>query len=562
MSREIKFTYQQYKILEKFPSNIKLALSEFIDNSISSFQNKDINNHVNGLNIKITFDWRDEKNRKIIIVDNANGMSPSVMEESMQPGGNPNEKSDNGLNQFGLGMKQGAFFIGQDVCIYSKEKEKEEYKLEVCTSKSNYNDVVTVEAIKSSDNMITSESGTIIIISHVYDNDDKNVISKKDKFDSLKDSLSMRYGKLIDAGMNIKLEILHDVESIRRWPYEKEKKNDMQTSDEYGNIINFKFPKLQLNKLLHHKDFVIAEKRDEKFKNMKKSFKKIILDNNKPLLIEAYNKFIQGNELSFKKEININGHPCELIFGIFGSDLKNKQKYCGLTIYHANRAIIHGPREENNKIIDFVEDIKASNELNGRWLFGALDLTNIETPDTNKRDFSWTTQGKQDLRNELDKIYSELKPLLEGIASINNEKNQLGSRIDLIDGANDFTEKTGIEYDHEIDENGDDIIKNDKFFIDGKKYKIELNEIGNSNSLVESYLDEIYNKIKITISSNNKFWTDPSLSSKGIRGKVEFPISVFIGVMNILWSKDELREKYKKESLSSLFNKIIYGGKI
>ena len=562
MSKEIKFTYQQFKQLEKFPSNIKLAISEFIDNSISSFQNKNINNTVKGLHIKIKFDWRDENNKKIIIIDNANGMSTSVMEESMQPGGNPNEKSDNGLNQFGLGMKQGAFFIGQDVCIYSKEKNCNEYKLEVSTSKNNYNDVVTVEAIKSNDNMITSESGTIIIISHVYNNADKNVISKKEKFDSLKDSLSIRYGKLINAGMNIKLEILHQDEKIRKWPIGSEKRNEIQTSDEYGNIINYKFPLLVMNKLTHHKDFETQKKKLDKLKDMKERFQKIILDNNRPLLIEAYNKFIEEKELIFKKEININGHTCELNFGIFGNNVPNKQKYCGLTIYHANRAIIHGPREENNKIIDFVEDIKSSSEVYGRWLFGTLDLTNIETPDTNKRDFSWTVEGKEDLRNELDKIYNELKPLIQEIVSINEEKNQKGSKLEMIQGANDFSEKTGIDYDYEVDYSGEDIVTNDKFFIDGKKYKIELNETENSKSLVESCLIEGDNKIKITISSNNKFWSDPSLASKGIRGKVEFPVSVFIGVMNILWSNEELREKYKDDSLSSLFNKIIYNGKI
>jgi hypothetical protein len=70
------------------------------------------------------------------------------------------------------------------------------------------------------------------------------------------------------------------------------------------------------------------------------------------LRIESYEKFLDGKDLFFEREISINKSEPKIQFGILGGDFQNnkesgfsKDRYTGLTTYHIDRAINHGPNE-------------------------------------------------------------------------------------------------------------------------------------------------------------------------------------------------------------------------
>lgn len=185
-----------------------LALSEFIDNSISSWQGKDnVDSSVDGLKISIIFDDTDSENRKVIITDNANGMDSDELVNAMQPSDTKGKK-DTHYNQFGVGMKLAIFWQGEDGTVYSKTKNGQEYYVELKTSNHDRSEAVEVESKVSHDNMIKYSSGTTIIIEKIY----KNKWYKS--IEEIEEALGWRYRELLSskknnyAGMEINIHVM------------------------------------------------------------------------------------------------------------------------------------------------------------------------------------------------------------------------------------------------------------------------------------------------------------------------------------------------------------------
>jgi hypothetical protein len=107
------------------------------------------------------------------------------------------------------------------------------------------------------------------------------------------------------------------------------------------------------------------------------------------LRIEAYEKFMKNENLIFEKSIHINGKDTKIKFGILGGDFQknkkgfSKEKYCGLTTYHIDRAINHGPNNEQCTNLMFTK----SKDPTRVWVYGEINLTDIEEPDKNKSKF-------------------------------------------------------------------------------------------------------------------------------------------------------------------------------
>jgi hypothetical protein len=121
MEKTVEDLEQYYR----YPSNEYLMLCELIDNSISSYISNRTKLDVRGLNIEILIDSRNKENRSLTVTDNANGMDAEVLENAIYFGNPKNLKKSSGLNIYGVGLKQAAFFSGKRLEINSKIKELE-----------------------------------------------------------------------------------------------------------------------------------------------------------------------------------------------------------------------------------------------------------------------------------------------------------------------------------------------------------------------------------------------------------------------------------------------------
>ena len=110
----IKLNASVYNTYKTRPNTIPHALGEFIDNAIGSYQqNKDrlLENAPNyKLHIDINIEWNDKKTSKITINDNAAGISEHAYQTAFEPAHKPED--DKGLNEFGMGMKDAALWLG------------------------------------------------------------------------------------------------------------------------------------------------------------------------------------------------------------------------------------------------------------------------------------------------------------------------------------------------------------------------------------------------------------------------------------------------------------------
>ena len=124
---QIPSIWQNYEAFSSQKSSLIHAVSEFIDNSISSYL-KTNNNRINGLHILILIktSYSDTEpnayNQSIKIFDNAGGMDEDELYHTMIPADREG-KSDNSLNQYGLGMKIASFWLGRSLKIQTRNRK-------------------------------------------------------------------------------------------------------------------------------------------------------------------------------------------------------------------------------------------------------------------------------------------------------------------------------------------------------------------------------------------------------------------------------------------------------
>ena len=504
---EIKANIEMFRDYQSRPLNHWIALSEYIDNSISSYK-KNNNDLVIGLIINITFDYIDENNNKLIIIDNSGGMNGFELECSIQPH-DIKGKSDTGYNQHGVGMKAATFWYGEDLTIYSKRKDDKEYKLELITSNKKSSDFVYVESLLSDENKIHNESGSMIIVNHVYDK--RSILTKIKQLEEIKNAIGWRYNKIINQGAKIELNI---------------RSNDIKKNQSI-NINPFSNIPLTKEKLLYSDKKNIRELKEQRFNSLWSDTYKKIHQKNKLYLFDLWKKLENNEPLETTIKIFLNNNECSLKFGILNNEVTLKN-YCGLTIYHLDRAIIHGPNLESSKnSCYYFADSKASSTTKALWLYGEIDLTGVEKPTQNKEEFDWSYDGKENLKNILNEIYENMNStILDFIVDISqiksNNKNNIESSKDAIPkkfiNAHDANIKTG--------ENNLELL-NFKININGKDVEIEISESG--KEFLEFYHDDINNKFTLIIDPENKFW-QPFLSTKNFKEQILNPTIIVLGL--------------------------------
>ena len=106
-----------YRILQRQPFGINIALAEFIDNSIQSFRDEEVKlNSINLIEPTITIFINSDPNnsevKTITIKDNAAGILLNDFQRVMKPGlADPNTHSSENLSVYGVGMKFAAVWL-------------------------------------------------------------------------------------------------------------------------------------------------------------------------------------------------------------------------------------------------------------------------------------------------------------------------------------------------------------------------------------------------------------------------------------------------------------------
>lgn len=504
---EIKATIEMFRDYQSRPLNHWIALSEYIDNSISSYK-KNNNDSVIGLIIDITFDYIDDNNNKLIIVDNSGGMNGVELECSIQPH-DINGKSDTGYNQHGVGMKAATFWYGEDLTIYSKRKDDKEFKLELITSNKQSNDFVNVEAFLSKENKIYNESGTMIIVNHVYDK--RSILTKPSYVNEINNAIGWRYNKIIKNGAIINFNIMSN----------DYKKNESLQIQSFFNTPLTKSELLKSNKKR------IEKIKENKFYTLSSNYYKKIKAKNIDYVNELWDKLNNDEPLMSSIKININNQERELKFGILDENSKHK-RYCGLTIYHLDRAIIHGPNDDNsNKGCYYFAENRNNSTIKASWLFGEINLTGIEKPTQNKEEFDWSINGKDDLKNKLNEIFINLNDtILEFIVEISNAKEDNNNKEKVIEILpNKFTNL--IESNIEVTENNIEIINIKLENNENLEYNIDIFE--NGENFLDYKYDELNNKFTLTINPESTFW-QPFVGNKEFKAKIMYPTIVVLGL--------------------------------
>lgn len=120
-----------HSILEVLPHlnyTTSTALAEFVDNSVQSYIDNKANLVATKKNFSLQIKIKVSKDRrKIIISDNAAGISESDWSRVLKAGAPPFKKKKNSLNEFGMGMKCASYWFSRQWSIETKSlKEKVE----------------------------------------------------------------------------------------------------------------------------------------------------------------------------------------------------------------------------------------------------------------------------------------------------------------------------------------------------------------------------------------------------------------------------------------------------
>lgn len=552
--KQLVATYGMISNYKNEKTNLWLALAEFIDNSISSWQGKDnLEKSVDGLKISLTFDERDETNRKVIITDNANGMNSDELVNSMQPSDTTGKK-DTHYNQFGVGMKLAIFWQGKDGIVFSKTKNNDEYYVELRTSQHESNEAVSVESKLSPYNKVQYESGTTIIIEKIYPN--KWIKDLK----LITDAFGWRYRELLKndknsfSGMEIKINWLSS--------------DDKKTKNDANEIVK---PKFITPFLLNNFKEIFFNKKDydkNKFlENYEKDIKELMDEfpemNDFPKKRNILNKFclklLNGEPLIDKIDIEFEVENTKktttLTYGIIDYSVKEDAKtggfaaYSGVTTFHLKRAINHGPNykidgSSGSSCIQFDENTQRNKKASGgnptwRRLYGEIDLTGIEVPDVNKSQFNWSLNGYENLTKELKDIWDALHELLIKIvgweyfrisSTLDKETDRNKNKI-----VNNFKRICNqYKIDASIQISPEDRRSKPCFTLKKENIKIWIDESNEKNIdfiTVHDDYDGEYKNIYVYIDVNHIFWKpfmDDEDSKIDLRSNVTYPIVLLL----------------------------------
>lgn len=120
----IKIGQKMYGTFYSLPNTFAHALADFVDNAVQSYVDSKENirkvDPTYRLRVDIDVDWAPDTNQAqaIIIRDNAGGMDAPHFEKAFMPAERPDD--DEGLHEFGMGMKTAALWLGSVYSVRTK----------------------------------------------------------------------------------------------------------------------------------------------------------------------------------------------------------------------------------------------------------------------------------------------------------------------------------------------------------------------------------------------------------------------------------------------------------
>lgn len=123
-SVKINIATNMYRTFSNLKNTVPHALAEFVDNALQSYKdNKEALYEIEPnykLVVSIDIQWDEETARatKIKISDNAAGINEHKYENAFMPAKTPEDNT--GLNEFGMGLKTAALWLGENWVAYTK----------------------------------------------------------------------------------------------------------------------------------------------------------------------------------------------------------------------------------------------------------------------------------------------------------------------------------------------------------------------------------------------------------------------------------------------------------
>jgi len=479
------------------PSKFIYQFSEFIDNSIASWENAKMETKLS-INIFLNF-----RSREITIEDNAYGMSKEELEDSIKLN---NEKTGNVLNMFGVGLKNAAFWLAPDLIIKTKQENNSAFVTEVLISEIEDKSLpVQWEVFETNKYKL----GTTIYLKNVY----KDRIIFPANFKELCTLLRNKY-KLYLLENNIEIILHYLKDSI------EEEVILEGFKDEAELIPEIKKEKFFQNLETHLVNLEVIE-------DLKERVIKLV-NNDEELMFNYKTKIPElDNELFFTLGIQPQHRRWDNVGDNDKYDNKKFKAHYGLATFQHRRAI----NIPGLNVIDFGEYIRT----NVKRVFGSIELGNIFKPDNNKQGFNMG-EYEPAFKDLVKKIGSDMQKLADAVYYTLSDKilvkagNNDSKQKKIL---NSLVSKTKDNIDWEIDEDGATQIYN----LEGKQYKVNIIEKSTDDETSEYYF--IYPQlveneiINVTFNLNHPIWK-PITSNDLIDIKIVlYPLLAMIGILLI-----------------------------
>ncbi len=386
--QEMKTPYAMLIAKKDDPSKIYYMIAELIDNSISSWEERDISKKDDELSIIINID---NVKREIKTVDNAEGMNKQKLENAIRL--HEISEKKNGLNMFGVGLKNSAFWFAEDLIITSKTSKDDANKTSIITSKiKDKSKTVKWEAVPCK----TKRKGTTIEFKNVY----KDKLPSPKDIKELTEILSFKYNKYIQDGIKILIKYRHkETSEIKKYHLK-----DLKIQSE---II----PVKQAEDFIKHLDEALKGKQIKYLKTMREQVVNLV-KNEKPLDLKFNIKY----KYEDKEEI------LEFHFGILAKEYKSDfSKYSGLTTYQHRRAINLPPKNT----LSLGEKIRT----NIKRVYASVELGELFKPDNNKTEFAFGIHKEHFLEMVKDGMGKEILILADVVFDVISGKERIKAGI-------------------------------------------------------------------------------------------------------------------------------------